>query len=215
MPARAGLYVVAVLVVVGLVLESLARGHSPGSVADWFGPIGPAVTVGVAGLWVFDRWGWRQPGIRSLLTRPVLHGTWDGELASSWVNPETGKKLEPDPAVFLVIRQRFWSVSVRLLTKESKSMSLFAELTSGQDGVCQLLYIYANQPEAEVEHRSKAHYGAVVLNAPRNRDDGIEGQYFTGRKTIGDMRFRIHYSQLVETYGAALALRSSREGQDA
>jgi hypothetical protein len=209
LPARAGLYVAAVLVVVGLVLDSLARGHSPESFGEWFAPVGPAVTIAAAGLWVFDRWGWRQPGIRQLLGRPVLHGTWRGELASSWVDPETGKQREPDWAVFLVVRQRFWSVSVRLLTKESKSESLFAELAAGEDGVCQLLYIYANQPQAKVEHRSKAHYGAVVLNAPRNRADGIEGQYFTGRKTIGDMRFPVHHPEVVETYEAALTLRRS------
>jgi hypothetical protein len=162
--------------------------------------------VAVAGLWLFDRWAWRQPGIRQLLNRPVLHGTWHGELASSWVDPATEKQIDPDPDVFLVIRQRFWSVSARLLTNESASSSLFAELTAGDDGVCQLLYIYVNHPQATVEHRSKAHYGAVVLTAPRNRGDGIEGQYFTGRKTTGDMRFCVHYPKLVESHAAARAL---------
>lgn len=206
MPARAGLYVVAALVVVGLVLDSLLRGHPPESVSEWLMPIGPSVTVAAAGLWLFDRWAWRQPGIRRLLNRPVLHGTWHGELASSWVNPETGEGIDPDPDVFLVVRQRFWSVSARLLTNESSSSSLFAELTAGDDGVCQLLYIYVNHPQATVEHRSKAHYGAVVLTAPRNREDGIEGQYFTGRKTTGDMRFRMHYTQLIETHAAGREL---------
>lgn len=211
MPARAGLYAIAVLVVVALVLDALLKGHPPEAAAEWLAPIGPSVTVGAAGLWLFDRWAWRQPGLRHLLSRPVLHGTWHGELASSWVDPATAKKIDPDPDVFLVIRQRFWSVSARLLTNESSSSSLFAELTAGNDGVCQLLYIYVNHPQATVEHRSKAHYGAVVLTAPRNRGDGIEGQYFTGRKTTGDMRFRIHYPQLVETYAAARALKASKE----
>jgi hypothetical protein len=124
-------------------------------------------------------------------------------LASSWVDPATREQIAPDPDVFLVIRQRFWSVSARLLTNESTSSSLFAELTAGEDGVYQLLYIYVNHPQAAVEHRSKAHYGAVVLTAPRSRKDGLEGQYFTGRKTTGDMRFHVHRRQLVETYAAA------------
>lgn len=210
MPARAGLYVVAALVVAGLLMESLIRGNAPESIAEWLAPIGPSVTIAVAGLWIFDRWGWRQFGIRHLHNRPVLRGTWHGELASSWVDPATGEQIDPDPDVFLVIRQRFWSVSARLLTNESTSSSLFAELAAGEDGVCQLLYVYVNHPQAAVEHRSKAHYGAVVLTAPRNSRDGLEGQYFTGRKTTGDMRFRTHHRQLVESYVAGKELEATR-----
>lgn len=206
MPARAGLYVVAVLVVVGLLLDSLIGGHPPEAASDWLAPIGPSVTIGVAALLIFDRWGWRQPGIRRLTTRPVLHGTWHGEVASRWINPATGKGIDPDPNTFLVVRQRFWSVSVRLLTNESSSCSLFAELTAGADGVCQLLYIYLNQPRAEVQHRSNPHYGGVVLTAPKNREDGIEGQYFTQRETTGDMRFHVHFPQVVESYSAGQKL---------
>lgn len=207
MPARAGLYVVAALVVVGLVLGSALHGHSPHSASEWLAPIGPAVTAAAAGLWVFDRWAWRQPGIRRLHSRPILHGTWHGELASSYKDPRTGKQIDPDLDVFLVVRQRFWSVSARLLTNESKSSSLFAELAAGQDGVCQLLYIYTNHPEAAFQHRSPVHYGAVVLTAPRNRADGIEGEYFTGRRTKGDLRFRTHYPDLVESHDAGRALQ--------
>lgn len=216
MPARAGLYVVAGLVVGGLLLESLIRGHPPEAASEWLMPIGPAVALAAAGLWVFDRWAWRQRGIRQLVRRPLLHGTWHGEVASRWIDPETGEGIDPDPDTFLVIRQRFWSISARLLTKESSSSSLFAELTAGADGVCQLLYIYVNQPQAEVQHRSKLHYGAVVLTAPRDRRDGVEGQYFTGRETTGDMRFRAHYPQLVETHagGRNLLASTRRLGDD-
>lgn len=209
MPARTALYVVSVLVVVGLLLDSAIRGHSPQTASEWLVPIGPAVTVAAAGLWVFDRWAWRQFGIWRLLGRPVLHGTWHGELVSDWSDPATGRQVDPDPDVFLVVRQRFWSVSARLLTNESKSSSLFAELTADPDGVCQLVYLYANQPQAEVQHRSMPHYGAVVLNAPQNRADGIEGQYFTDRKTKGDMRFQTHLPKVVESHSAARGLLDS------
>lgn len=206
-PARIVLYVVATLVVLGLLLDSAIRGHSPEVLSEWLAPIGPAVTAAMAGLWVFDRWGWRQFGIRRLTGRPGLHGTWHGEIVSDWINPSTEKKIPPDRDVFLVVRQRFWSVSARLLTNESKSCSLLANLTTDADGVCQLLYIYDNRPEAEVRHRSEPHYGAVVLTAPRNRTDGLIGQYFTDRKTTGDLRFHEHYSQLVESHAAGGRLR--------
>lgn len=192
--------------VAGLLIGSAINGHSPRSFGEWLAPVGPAVTVAVAGLWVFDRWAWCWPAVHRLHGRPVLQGTWHGELASSYVNPETGEQIDPDPDVFLVIRQRFWSVYARLLTKESSSESLLAEFTAGPDGVCQLVYVYVNQPQAAVQHRSAAHFGAVVLSAPRRREDGVEGQYFTGRGTKGDMRFRAHYSELVESHAAGRAL---------
>lgn len=207
MPPRAALYAVAALVVIGLLLDSALRGHSPETLAEWLAPIGPAVTAAVVGLWIFDRWGWRQFGVRHLTGRPVLHGTWHGELASDWIDPSTGKAIDPDPDVFLVVRQRFWSVSARLLTNESKSCSLFAKLTADADGVCQLIYVYDNRPEAEVRNRSQPHYGTAVLTAPRDRADGLLGQYFTDRKTIGDMRFYKHYPRLVESYAGGRRLR--------
>jgi hypothetical protein len=215
MPARAGLYVVSGIVVAGLLAGSAIRGHPPQSISEWLAPIGPAVTLAVACLVLFDRWAWRQPGIRRLHHRPLLHGTWHGELATSWIDRNTGRRKAPDPDVFLVIRQKFWSISARLLTNESTSNSLFAELTAGKDGVCQLLYVYLNSPQAAVEHRSRLHYGAVVLNAPRNRHDGLEGRYFTDRKTTGDMRFGVHYRQLVESHSGGKALeRTNASGEE-
>lgn len=206
MPARTALYVVSALVVAALLLSSAIRGHSPQTASEWLAPIGPAVTMAAVGLWVFDRWAWRQLGVRWLVGRPVLHGTWHGELVSDWIDPETNEETAPDTEVFLVIRQHFWSISARLITNESKSSSLFAELTADSDGVCHLVYVYVNKPKAGVQHRSKSHYGAAVLTAPQNSGDGIEGEYFTDRKTKGDMRFQTHFPKLVESYAAALGL---------
>lgn len=206
MPARTVLYVVAGLVVAALVAYSAARGHAPQSASEWLSPIGPAVTVAGVGLWLFDRWVWRMPGICKLHGRPVLHGTWHGELASDWVDPQTQQRVSPDPDVFLVVRQRFWHISVRLLTKESASESMLANFKAHGDGVHQLVYVYANTPRAEVRHRSELHYGAVVLGAPRDRSAGLEGHYFTDRKTRGDMRFTQHFSKLVETHSQGRAL---------
>jgi hypothetical protein len=206
MPARTVLQVVAGLAVGALVIFTAARGHPPQTAAEWLSPIGPAVAVAGAGLWLFDRYAWRWPGIRKLVGRPVLHGTWHGELASDWVDLQTAQRIPPDPDVFLVVRQRFWQVSVRLLTKESASVSQLANFKTDADGVHHLIYVYANTPRPEVRYRSELHYGAVVLGAPQRRSDGLEGHYFTDRKTRGEMRLRRHYKQLVETHAAGQAL---------
>jgi hypothetical protein len=212
MPARTVLYTVAGLTVAVLFGYAVIRGHAPRHASEWLSPIGPAVAVAGGGLWVFDRFAWRWPGIQRLVGRPIVLGTWHGELASQWVDPQTGQRIPADPDVFLVVRQRFWRVSVRLLTKESSSASLFASVKTDPDGVNQLVYIYANTPRVEVRHRSELHYGAVVLGAPRDSTEGLEGHYFTDRGTRGEMRFRRRVKKLVETHEAAGRLADRATG---
>jgi hypothetical protein len=206
MPPKPALYTTAALVVVVLLGLTAMRGHAPQSASEWLSPIGPAVTVAATGLWLFDRVIWRWPGIRRLHGRPVLHGTWHGGLASDWVDPKTNQRIPPDPNVFLVVRQRFWHVTVRLLTKESSSSSMLANIKADPDGVHQLIYVYANTPRPDVRHRSELHYGAVVLGAPRDANQGVEGHYFTDRNTRGEMRFHTRFKRLVETHTAGMAL---------
>jgi hypothetical protein len=207
-PAKTVLYVVAVIVVLVLLGLSAFRG-APDTPAEWLAPIAPAVAVAGVGLAVFDRWVWRWPGVCKLHGRPVLHGTWHGTLASDWVNPETGQRIPPDNDVFLAVRQRYWSVGVRLLTKESRSSATVAAFKTDSDGVYQLYYVYINTPRPEVRHRSELHLGTVVLGAPRDRSQGLEGHYFTDRKTGGEMRFRDHYKTPIETHAAGRELIGS------
>lgn len=209
MPAKPILLVVAVLVVGALVLTTAIRGEAPVTAAEWLSPIGPAVALAGAVLWLWDRFIWHWPGVRKLVGRPVLRGTWHGEFASDWINPETRQPIAPDPDAFLVIRQRFWHASARLLTKESESFSTLASLRATGDGVHQLLYLYTNTPRAEARYRSEPHYGAVILGAPHDRAQGMEGHYFTDRGTRGALRFRRHHKKLAETYAGARALFSS------
>ena len=107
------------------------------------------------------------------------------------------------------MRQRFWRVSIRLLTRESASSSLVANFKADADGVHQLIYVYANTPRPGVRDRSEVHYGAVVLGAPRNPNEALEGHYFTDRKTRGEMCFRRRFNTLVETHAAGRELVDS------
>lgn len=206
MPSTVALRVVALVVVATIAVLTLLHGHPPQSFTEWLAPVGPAVAVASGLLWVFDRFAWRWPGLRKLVGRPILHGTWHGELASRWVNPTTGQRVPPVPDVFLVVRQRFWHVTARLLTRESSSTSVLAEFKRADDGVCQLIYLYINTPRPGVRDHSAMHSGAVFLSAPKNRDDGLEGEYFTGRRTTGELHFHRHFKTLVESHGAGLTL---------
>jgi hypothetical protein len=205
-PARPVLLIVAGLTIAVLALTSAIRGHLPENLSEWLAPIGPTVTAAAVGLAIFNRWVWHFPLVRKAHGRPVLRGTWHGELASQWINPQTGAGIPPDPDVFLVVRQTFWTVSVRLITKESKSVSLSADLRDTGDGVYELAYLYSNEPRLSVQHRSKPHTGAAMLATPVDRSAGLEGMYFTPRPSQGEMRFRQHFTKLVETHEQGLAL---------
>lgn len=208
MPGKVLLYGMAGLTIAVLALLSLVHGHPPHKASDWLAPIGPAVTVAGIALWLFDHYLWRWPGICKLVRRPVLNGTWHGELESDWVNPETGEQVPIDTEVFLVIRQRFWQLSARLLTRESSSASALASLTSGPDGVQQFLWVYTNVPRVAVRDRSEIHRGTVVLSVSR-QPDRLEGEYFTDRRTRGELRLISRYTKLIETHAEGLALRTS------
>ena len=206
MPARPVLLLVAGLTIAVVALTSAIRGHLPENLSEWLAPIGPAVTAAGVAVVVFNRWVWHFPLVRKLHGRPVLRGSWHGELASQWINPETGQGVPLDPDVFLVVRQTFWTVSVRLITRESKSVSLTADLRDTGDGVHELAYLYSNEPRLSVQHRSKPHTGAAMLAAPVDRAAGLEGVYFTPRPSQGEMRFRRHFTTLIETHEQGLAL---------
>ena len=206
MPARTSLRVVALLVIGVFACNAAIRGHGPVTPSEWLAPVAPAVSLAAAGLLIFDRYAWRWPGVRRLVGRPVLHGTWHGELTSDWIDPSTGQRIPGDSDVFLVVRQRYWSVSVRLFTKESASVSTLAGFTVDADGVQRLVCVYLNAPRPEVRHRSTLHYGSVVLDPPLEGETGLAGEYFTGRGTTGELRFGQHVSTLAGSHAGGAHL---------
>jgi hypothetical protein len=75
---------------------------------------------------------------------------------------------------------------VVFITGESKSKSISASIDKIQDE-WQLTYCYLNVPQANVRDRSAIHYGTALLCVENPEE--IQGQYFTDRKTTGDLKF--------------------------
>jgi hypothetical protein len=204
-PPKIVLQAVAALVVITFLGLTALHGV-PNTLGEWLAPIGPAVLIAGIGLVVFDRYAWKWPGANHLVGRPVLDGTWHGELLSDWVDPETNQRIDPIPDVFLIVRQRYWSISIRQITKESESVSIGPELSRHADGVHQLTFLFSNVPKQQFRHRSQIHYGGAVISAPRSALDGLQGRYFTDRKTGGDMHFSDRYKTHIESHAAGLRL---------
>src|SRR5207248_7782274 len=91
---------------------------------------------------LYDQWIWRWPLIRKLTRRPVIHGTWKTALHSNHASVR-GAPIE----CYLVIRQTYSRVSVRLLVERSASRSMSGDIVF-EEGVCVLYYLFAKQTRA-------------------------------------------------------------------
>lgn len=162
-------------------------------VIDWeaIKEIPHAIVVYGALYLLFTHWGWRLRMFHPwLVPRPDLQGTWSGEVRSTWINPVTDAGIGPIPAT-MVIKQTFSSLSCVLLTGESQSFSLTAQVNEDDDSsVLQLSYVYTNRPRARVRFRSEIHDGAAILTLKDADTLVLDGEYWTSRKTTGEMTFR-------------------------
>jgi SMODS-associating 2TM, beta-strand rich effector domain len=150
---------------------------------------------------IFTKWLWRWNFLQGWLIKiPDLQGTWRGELKSDWVNPETGKGIEPIPVV-LVIRQTFSNIKCTLMTKESTSYSTTADINvvpNGED--LYLTYNYTNRPKATIRDRSAIHDGASILKIINKPNKCLEGEYWTSRKTRGEIVLTFDSKEIVEQF---------------
>jgi hypothetical protein len=138
----------------------------------------------------FDLWIWKWPVVHRMVQRPRIDGTWLTTLTPHHDSriPEGGNRGPIDAAV--LIEQTYWSVSVTLMTAESRSISTSAALhaTSRQQSV--LTYTYANEPEQQHRPRSQPHAGASQFNITGRDPRQMSGTYWTARLTAGDMTLR-------------------------
>lgn len=146
----------------------------------------PTLAVAVVVAW--DLWVWRWPVIWRASTRPRLDGLWSVTLHPTEESRiPAGGNRGPIQA-YLVIRQTYWAISLRLYTAESSSVSrsFFWDDSHGT-GTGWLTFVYDNNPMLRLQHRSIRHLGTCSLHPGNRRPTMIEGRYFTDRYTQGDM----------------------------
>jgi hypothetical protein len=150
---------------------------------------------------LFTKWVWRQRVFQGwLVPFPDLQGTWTGELRTTWVDPETGRSPGPIAAK-LVVRQTFERISCAIHTAESSSHSTAASLQQSEDdGVKKLAYVYTNTPRVGVRHLSVVHDGATVLDVRTSPSMQLVGEYWTNRKSTGELTFTFRDRQLDDAF---------------
>ena len=138
--------------------------------------IGEAISVTAAFMAFFEKKAWRWSFLSNFHNVPILYTNYIGTFKSDFDQVERNGEL--------IIEQSFLTVKVKLKTCESSSNSIAASIVN-DNGTQKLIYTYLNNPRAELH--SPIHYGTVIIDI--DNPNRLEGNYYTGRKTRGSMRF--------------------------
>jgi len=156
----------------------------------------------------FEYCGWRIPSLHPwLIAVPDVRGIWEGKLTTQWVDPKSGNRLDPIQA-YLVVRQTYSRINIRVLTAESSSMLLAGQFSREADGEVVLTGTYRNTPRLEHRKRSPIHYGGLLLRIPSRaaRPRRLRGQYWTDRQTLGELSFDWVSKGVVSDFDTAQAI---------
>jgi|SRR6266851_2110967 len=191
-------------IIIWIVLIMLFTGGLKFSV-EAFKLIPEVVTIYTVLYFLFTTWIWRFPFLQSwLVPFPDLQGTWQGTLQTTWQDPDTSKPLPPIP-VILVIKQSFDAISCVMYTQESISYSDAAILIQEDDsGLKKLSYVYTNTPGLAARGRSPIHHGAAILRIITTQERSLQGEYWTNRKTTGELTLTFRARTLLENFPADL-----------
>lgn len=166
-------------------------------------PISTVVGAVVLLLGLFERWLWPWRAFRGwLVKRPDVRGTWSVELHSNWSDPVSGKSVGTISG-YLVVRQTFSRLSMRVLTAESSSRLRGAEIVGDADDSYELTGVYVNEPSFSLRPRSPIHYGAFVLAVRGTPPTKLEGHYWTDRGSSGEMHTTGRMKGVYDTFSAA------------
>ena len=167
-----------------------------------FSTVVGAITLFVT---VFNKYLWSWKIFKGwYVKRPDLRGTWSVELRSSWIDPKTGEGIEPIHG-YAVIRQSLTFLSVRLMTKESRSVLVAHSIEQQEDeDLFKLLGVYRNEPKIELQGvRSEIHHGSFALEVHGSPVHELQGHYWTDRGTKGGMTLGNKVEKLYDTYDQA------------
>lgn len=153
---------------------------------------------------ILHLWLWRLiPSIR----RPVLSGTWRATIRSNWTDPTTGQTLG-DIEAYVTVRQTLTTLSLRLMTTESVSHVLVADIHEIAPNRFNLTGVYQNTPRGSNAHgtarlHGDAHRGVIMLTVTGRRPKSVQGRYYTDRDTQGEIELSGHRSARIESFQRA------------
>ena len=157
-------------------------------------PFSTVVGVLAFGALLLEKFLWRQPWLHGwFVQRPDLRGTWEVQLQSDWVNPETGLSVGTITC-YMGVEQTLSTLHMHLMTPESESWFVAHSLRpSPSENGFQIVGVYTNKPQVHLRSATNAmHLGAVIIDTHGGsslRPETLTAEYWTDRKTVGRMTF--------------------------
>lgn len=181
----------------------LISGSTPG--LSFFQPVsGLPVAVAVV-FWYFDRVMWRWSLFQhTLVQRPDIRGTWRVQLT-----PDTSDESVRVIEAYLVIRQTYSSLSIRLFTAESQSESFVAQISRADDGQYKVFSVYRNEPTMSRRAASPIHNGTLILDVLGEEPNGLRCRYWTDRRTLGEGNSTGRANNLAQSFEGGQAIFGS------
>ncbi len=170
-------------------------------IIDFFKVLPRVAGIDLLIIGIFIKWAWKLRIFKGwLVPFPNLNGTWQGYIKSTWVNPETGTSLAPIPAI-LTIKQTFLRISCVMRTNEMTSYSYSETFKLESDyQIKQLSYSYTSKPLTTITDRSPFHDGSIVIDIIGDPVTKLKGQYWTLRKTTGEVILTYRDKKLLDEY---------------
>ncbi|MGN0838924.1 MAG: hypothetical protein ACI4NN_07570 [Pyramidobacter sp.] len=145
------------------------------SLYSLFGYAGEAIGIAAVIMLLYEKWFWKYIPFSKV---PNISGNYNGTIKSDFDNKIRQANI--------VIRQTRLSIDIFFQTSESKSRTVSGTIENIYDEN-ELVYTFINEPKATHRSHSDIHYGtAIFILDSKNK---LTGNYFTDRKTTGEMEF--------------------------
>lgn len=172
--------------------------------SPWLHHLSTVITVVLYAVIAFDLWLWKLPCLHDwFVKRPVIDGTWRVQLRSNWQDPSLAGATVAPIEGYMVVRQTFSTLSMRLLTAESHSELVGTEIVCSADRQYCVSGVYRNEPRFKARERSEMHYGAVWLRIITQPAKQLVGHYWTDRATAGEMELTTRQKEKFQTFDSA------------
>lgn len=151
---------------------------------------------------VYDKWAWRWPGIRKVAEwagKPVIHGTWRGEL-----HYERDQHGQPSSIrYYLAVDQTFSRVQLRAFVARSESHSITAVIERPMPTRRQLVFAYHSAAPLDARDDNRPHDGTAVLSIVGIPVEELTGSYYNERPGRGSIELTEHTKKIAESFGHA------------
>jgi hypothetical protein len=193
------IYLIVIISALAWLVFAYKDGIDLSNVKDFLKLLPKVVTVDMILIGVFVRFAWKWKIFKGwLVPFPNLNGTWLGYIYSDWINPQTGTRAEPIPAM-LCIHQSFSHTNCVMHTGEMKSYSIAEGFNINQDQqIKQLSYIYTSKTRALLSERNPQHDGAMIFDIIGDESKKLIGKYWTERKTKGEIKVEFHTKKILD-----------------